>query len=623
MARLPQPGGDNGNWGDILNDYLSQSHKADGTIKDNAVTANTLAPNSVTNAALANDSVNAATIADGSITEPLLSSLVQTKLNAPANIDDGSITNAKIAINSISKNQLETSLQNELDAKLSRSAADALYMPLGTGDDVGISGEDYTKSLGIGSSTMSGMLSRLVTAFSTYGISHASSATANGSWQISHMAAATGVRPLTVDTVSIPASGAIAVVPLNMGEANNTSSSITWPGALAGIPGTLTSPASSAIWTFTRTSSGSTVEVPKGTPFIPSTPTSYEGSVILLNTGKNTLTTTRTGWDAQRVIDLTDQIAAKFGGASGRVLVIGQFNNTNHPASSTTRDRITLVNNSQKATYGDRYFDLHAYLTGTQVWTDTGITPTTEDTDQQALGNKPPSLSTDNGHMNGSAYLAVVNKIMARLLELAWLPGAIPTTPGDRTIIATENFNKSDGSIIGQTTTTGVLTWAAPLNSPAGNFLNIISGRAANTNSTARRAVLPTSGPNHRVTVTLAALGSDPATKALRVTARVADLNTYYFVSPRRNSTQEGISIWKNVGNVVSSLKSSGDIIPVVGDKLSIEADGPNIKAYLNDTVVLEAADTSITSNFAGLEVLSTGVQADDLVLELISTVSE
>ncbi|RYX78960.1 SGNH/GDSL hydrolase family protein [bacterium] len=91
MARLPQPGGDNGNWGDILNDYLAQSHKTDGTLKDdsvtsntiadNAVTASSLAPNSVTNAALASDSVDATTIADGSITKPLFSSSVQASLD--------------------------------------------------------------------------------------------------------------------------------------------------------------------------------------------------------------------------------------------------------------------------------------------------------------------------------------------------------------------------------------------------------------------------------------------------------------------------------------------------------------------------------------------------------------
>ncbi|MEP6710546.1 MAG: hypothetical protein ABJA64_02410 [Candidatus Saccharibacteria bacterium] len=36
MARLPQPGGDRGNWGNILNDYLSVAHKSDGTLEDDS-----------------------------------------------------------------------------------------------------------------------------------------------------------------------------------------------------------------------------------------------------------------------------------------------------------------------------------------------------------------------------------------------------------------------------------------------------------------------------------------------------------------------------------------------------------------------------------------------------------
>lgn len=61
MARLPTPGQDTGTWGNILNDFLSQTHKSDGTLKDDVITA--------------------AAIADGTITEPLLASAVQTKLN--------------------------------------------------------------------------------------------------------------------------------------------------------------------------------------------------------------------------------------------------------------------------------------------------------------------------------------------------------------------------------------------------------------------------------------------------------------------------------------------------------------------------------------------------------------
>ena len=43
MSRLPQPGGDSGEWGEILNDYLSQSHTADGSLKSGSVSLSHLA----------------------------------------------------------------------------------------------------------------------------------------------------------------------------------------------------------------------------------------------------------------------------------------------------------------------------------------------------------------------------------------------------------------------------------------------------------------------------------------------------------------------------------------------------------------------------------------------------
>lgn len=53
MSRLPTPGSDAGTWGEILNDYLSQAHKTDGTLKDNVVNANSIANSSITEANLA------------------------------------------------------------------------------------------------------------------------------------------------------------------------------------------------------------------------------------------------------------------------------------------------------------------------------------------------------------------------------------------------------------------------------------------------------------------------------------------------------------------------------------------------------------------------------------------
>lgn len=119
MARLPQPGSDEGTWGDILNEYLSQSLKSDGSIKDNAVTNNAIAP----------DAITATEIADGSITEAQLTGAVQTKLNSnsgtpswdeitdkPAVIAAGSTAeDVLIAVGAASSADLSAGLSSKVD----------------------------------------------------------------------------------------------------------------------------------------------------------------------------------------------------------------------------------------------------------------------------------------------------------------------------------------------------------------------------------------------------------------------------------------------------------------------------------------------------------------------------
>ncbi len=36
-SRLPVPGSDSGTWGDVLNDFLTQAHNTDGSLKSSAV----------------------------------------------------------------------------------------------------------------------------------------------------------------------------------------------------------------------------------------------------------------------------------------------------------------------------------------------------------------------------------------------------------------------------------------------------------------------------------------------------------------------------------------------------------------------------------------------------------
>lgn len=53
MARLPEPGGDTGQWGNVLNDYLRVVHNDDGSLKTGAVSASGLQNNSVNVAKIA------------------------------------------------------------------------------------------------------------------------------------------------------------------------------------------------------------------------------------------------------------------------------------------------------------------------------------------------------------------------------------------------------------------------------------------------------------------------------------------------------------------------------------------------------------------------------------------
>lgn len=78
------PGADAGQWGDILNDYLAQSHNTNGTLKDNVVTSNVIAPNSVTSSAIAPNSVTASSLAPNAVNNTVLA--------------DGSVTAASLNI---------------------------------------------------------------------------------------------------------------------------------------------------------------------------------------------------------------------------------------------------------------------------------------------------------------------------------------------------------------------------------------------------------------------------------------------------------------------------------------------------------------------------------------------
>lgn len=122
MARLPQPGGDNGNWGSILNDYLSQVHNGDGTLKNAVVSANALTPTSATNGqvltydpavpgrlkwAAAGGSTAPTTVTmGGDITGPSDNAQIAASAVGTNELANASVTGTKLADNSVTAAKL-------------------------------------------------------------------------------------------------------------------------------------------------------------------------------------------------------------------------------------------------------------------------------------------------------------------------------------------------------------------------------------------------------------------------------------------------------------------------------------------------------------------------------------
>lgn len=100
MARLPVPGSDGGQWGEILNDFLSQVHESDGTLKEGSVAETALAPTvqdkldqaaavqsvagKTGNVSLTKDDVGLGNVDDTSDIDKPVSSATQTALDSKA-----------------------------------------------------------------------------------------------------------------------------------------------------------------------------------------------------------------------------------------------------------------------------------------------------------------------------------------------------------------------------------------------------------------------------------------------------------------------------------------------------------------------------------------------------------
>lgn len=271
---------------------------------------------------------------------------------------------------------------------------------------------DMTRMAGWGSSTMEYMGAEIAAEMGGLGVSYYNGGDAGV--LASHTLAQMGARPalLTVVGGQIPASGPVSVTASNMTASNQMR---TFAGTLAGVHGSLSSTQTEL--TFTRSAGGEVVAVSSDTPFLPTVGPQYRDAINLLNIGKNDIYN----------VDLAPLVVAKTAEAFAysrpffrRNVVVGHFVNRDSPDVSPIRTRVIEINASYAAQYGPLYFDLQAYVTGQQVWVDAGLTPTADDLSHQLRGNKPPSLSLDDGHLNAAGDSAVAKALRRFVVNLGW-----------------------------------------------------------------------------------------------------------------------------------------------------------------------------------------------------------
>lgn len=299
-----------------------------------------------------------------------------------------------------------------LPAGGSRQYADIPYAP---GSGIYPVHADSRRAAGWGSSSMAGIEWRIKGFLERTTPKTEYLAGGRGGEIAEQTAARIGSAPalLTVTGGSVPASGSVTVTASNV---PLTSHLRTYAGTLAGIPGNLSYQASPAAYLFTRTRAGSVQQIPADTPFVPDAVT-HQDATVFLWMGKNNLGQRKA---EETVIRLTDQAFDWLAPLHKQALVLGHFADSNTPADSLERQQLLAVNAAHRKRYGRLFIDVYAYVTGSQVWADTGITPTAADLAAQAMGNKPPSLSADAGHLNDAGYIAVTNLITSRLTELGW-----------------------------------------------------------------------------------------------------------------------------------------------------------------------------------------------------------
>lgn len=226
-----------------------------------------------------------------------------------------------------------------------------------------------------------------------------------------------GLVPLvTVTSNQVPASGAVTITAISPSTSYRLDSSVgptLFLGTLAGVPGTLTIDQATDVFSFTRTTPGSIVSCPAGTPFYGQTSATYRDWPQIIWVGRNNTTTNTNFADARR--DIASMVAY-LRPYTKRYLIFGVSPSSSETNGTPARTALDAHNQALEDLYGSNFFNVVDYMATSQALADASITPTVQDLIDIANGIPPLSLRNDSLHFNPTGDLTLAKYVEASII---------------------------------------------------------------------------------------------------------------------------------------------------------------------------------------------------------------
>lgn len=185
---------------------------------------------------------------------------------------------------------------------------------------------------------------------------------------------------------------------------------------ILGIEGTI-SLANSGIATFTRTETGSQVEVPQGTQVV-STQAVHDEDLVLIMCGVNDVAFARSYINGvvQNIQAMINHLTPPI----KRFLVISTTTTTGQTSGTAGHNAVTNINNQLRNLFPNNFVDLENYLVNQCIY-DMGLTPTAEDLEKMSQGTIPPQLMYDSTHPNAETRVYIARFIYNEMLSRGWV----------------------------------------------------------------------------------------------------------------------------------------------------------------------------------------------------------